>query len=110
MNIDLNSIVLVRIGEQRVRARVVEFINNNNVIVYLLNHSLHGERTILVSLSDITVLDNLPTIDNSVNIINQIIPTQLSSEPEYVGYTNIRRRGGRRSRNMRLKHKRSYHN
>ena len=110
MSVVVGSIVLVQVGNQRVKARVTEYLSNDNILVYLTEHSLHGERTISVSLMDIVAVAPNPTIDTSITTINQIIPISLPSEPQYIGNTNIRRdtsRGGRKSRNKRLKHKRS---
>ena len=110
MSVGVGSIVLVQVGNQRVKARVTEYLSNDNILVYLTEHSLHGERTISVSLMDIVAVMPNPIIDNSITTINQIIPTSLSNQSQYIGNTNIMRNslpGGRKSRNTRLRQKRS---
>ena len=110
MSVGVGSIVLVQIGNQRVEARVTDYVTNDNVLVYLTEHSLHGERNISVSLMDIVAVAPIPTIDTSIRIINQNVPSSLPSQSQYIGNTNIirdRLPGGRKSRNKRLKHKRS---
>ena len=105
-----DSIVLVQIGSIQVNARVIEYISNGNILVYLSEHSLNGERFISVALSDIVGFVPIPEIDDSVTTINQIIPTSLSGQSPYIENTNILRNileGGRKSRNTHLKQKRS---
>ena len=74
----------------------------------LLENSLYGKRSILVSLSDIVAVSTNPIIDNRTTTNHQIIPTSLSSEREYIrnNYRN-NNRISRNSRNKRLKQKRS---
>jgi hypothetical protein len=120
MNIDIGDQIFVQIGGERIRATVVQFINNDNILVNLLEHSLLGKRTILVSLSDIVAVSTNPMIDNRTTTNHQIIPTSLSSEREYIRNNirnnyrnNIRNnyrnnnRISRNTRNKRLKQKRS---
>jgi hypothetical protein len=106
MNIDIGDQIFVQIGGERIIATVVQFINNDNILVNLLENSLYGKRTILVSLSDIVAVSTNPIIDNRTTTNHQIIPTSLSSEREYIrnNNKNHNRNNNRISRNSRNKH------
>ena len=92
MNVRVGDTVLIQIGDNLVRARVEQYINNMDIIVNLLEHSMHGETVISVSLPHI--------VEVLVNPYNE--KTTIN--------TFISRNGGgraKKSRNIRLKNKRS---
>jgi hypothetical protein len=115
MNFAVGNLVSVRIDEQLVKARVVEFITNNNILVELIGASYYGQRIISISSSDIIrvldeqIIHNPSTDTTNKPNINSIIPTALSQSAHSMD-NHIRDQsfpGGQKSRRNRLKKKHS---
>ncbi len=106
MNVREGNLVSLRIEQQLVKARVVEFITNGNILVELIGASYYGQRIISISSSDIIrVLDD-QIIHNPLTSIN----TTSFSQNVYSLDNHIRDQsfpGGKKSRRNRLKKKNS---
>jgi hypothetical protein len=106
MNLNVGNLVLVRIEGQPVKARIVEFITNSNILLKLIDAFYYGQQTISASSSDIIrVLDDQKIHYSDLTPINSIIPTSLSRISEFDD--NHIRGGGKKSRRNRLKKKHS---
>jgi hypothetical protein len=97
MNFNVGNLVLVRIEGHPVRARIVEFISNNNILLELIGAAYYGQQIISASSTDIIrVLDDQKIHNSNLTNINSIIPTSLSHIHEFDD--NHIRNGGKKSR------------
>lgn len=106
MNVREGNLVSLRIEQQLVKARVVEFITNGNILVELIGASYYGQRIISISSSDIIrVLDD-QIIHNPLTIINTTSFSQ--NVPSFDNHIRDQSfPGGKKSRRNRLKTKHS---
>ena len=91
MNLNEGNSVSVRINQQLVTARIVQFISNTDILVELVGATYYGQQIISISAEDIIhVIDN-GSIQNRVTNVNSVMPAAYSqsSRPLFPNITTI---------------------